>query len=82
MSKRVNKSAAECIAFRLGWDIRDVSENRYQYGRTKYPEYTIGDEYFCCPPAGAAPSKERAWVKDGEAYGRQIYSAKAIGGAA
>lgn len=72
---RRNRSAAECIGFRLGWDMRDVSENRYQAGKQKYPVYTIGNEYMCCPPAGATPPKGWKWKPDGEAYDRTIYSA-------
>lgn len=73
-----NKSAAECIGFRFGQDIRDVSENRYQAGRTGgIPVYTMFDGYVCCPPAGAKPPKGWVWKENGEAYGRTIYFAKA-----
>ena len=72
-SKR--RSAQECIAFRLGWNITDVSDNRYQAGRQAVPVYTIGDTYMCCPPVGAKPPKGWNWQPDGESYGRVVYSA-------
>lgn len=52
MAKRLN--AAEAIANVLGWDIGDVKENRYQYGRTSKPVFTAGDYYYC---AGETPAK-------------------------
>lgn len=69
------RSAQECIAFRLGWNITDVSDNRYQAGRQTIPVYTIGETYMCCPPAGAKPPKGWDWQPDGESYGRVVYSA-------
>jgi len=77
---RRNRSAADCIAFRLCWNITDVSDMRYQAGRQKFAVYSIGDEYMCCPPAGQKPPKGWDWKPDGEAYGRTIYSAAASAG--
>lgn len=52
MHKRLN--AAEAIANVLGWDVEDVKDNRYQYGRTSKPVFTAGDYYYC---AGETPAK-------------------------
>lgn len=76
------RTAAECIAFHLGWDMRDVSDNRYQAGRQKHAVYSIGDSYYCCPPAGQNPPGNKFpdswnWVKVGESYGRPVYCSEA-----
>lgn len=77
------RSAAECIGFRYGWDIRDVSDMRYQAGRQKHAVYSMLVGYVCCPPAGEKPPVDREipgrwdWQPDGEAYGRTVYFAKA-----
>lgn len=52
MTKRLN--AAEAVANVLGWDIQDVKDNRYQYGRTSKPVFTAGDSYYC---AGETPAR-------------------------
>lgn len=52
MTKRLN--AAEAIANVLGWDMQDVKDNRYQYGRTSKPVFTAGDYYYC---AGDVPAR-------------------------
>lgn len=75
MAKHRNKSAAECIGFRYGWDMRDVSDNRYQAGKQSLPVYTMFNGYVCCPPAGVKPPTGWAWKADGEAYGRTVYYA-------
>lgn len=77
-----NRSAAECIGMRYGWDIHDVSETRYQAGQQKFPVYSMFNGYVCCPPAGAMPPQDKNnptrwnWRTDGEAYGRTIYFAR------
>lgn len=76
-----NRSAAECIGTLYGWDIRDVSEMRYQAGQQKFPVYSMFDGYVCCPPVGALPPQDRSnntrwdWSKAGEVYGRTVYFA-------
>lgn len=71
------RTAPECIGFFLGWDMRDVSETRYQ--RYNPGVYVIGDDYMCCPPQGVKPpniglrGETTPWVRVGEAYGRAIY---------
>ena len=72
---RRNRSAAECIGFRYGQDMRDVSENRYQPTRYAVAIYTMFDGYVCCPPSGKKPPSSFDWREDGEAYGRTIYFA-------
>ena len=79
MSKR--RSGAECIAYHLGWNISDVSEGRYQAGRTGgIAVYVIGNDYMCCPAEGKNPPKGWNWVlrsNDGTTYGRNVWEAKA-----
>ena len=72
-----NKSAAECIAFRFGWDYRDVTDMRYQAKRGAIAIYTMFDGYVCCPPLGASPPKGWEWKPSGLSYGRTVYIAEA-----
>lgn len=75
--KRRNRSAAECIGTRYGQDMADVSDNRYQPGRTGgVPVYTMFGGYVCCPAAGAKPPKGWNWKPDGEAFGRTVFFAE------
>lgn len=72
------KSAAEVIAFVLGWDIAEVREYRYQ--PTKYAKihvYAIGDWYYCATLSGQNPPKGWEWdlVKICLNYGRSVYRA-------
>ena len=81
-TKPRNKSAAECIGFRYGQSMSDVSDMRYQAGKQKYPVYSMFGGYVCCPPAGQKPPVDNdmpdrwKWEPDGEAYGRTVYFAK------
>lgn len=72
------KTAPEIIGFHLGWDIRDVTEGRYQ--RYQSPNvYVCGSDYFCCPTATQKLPKnvsENPWDKVGTYYGRDVYRAK------
>ena len=69
------KTAPEIIGFHLGWDIRDVSDGRYQ--RYAAPSvYACGGDYFCCPTAGQKLPKgisDKPWEKAGTYYGRDVY---------
>ena len=69
------RTAAEIIGFHFSCDIRDVQDGRYQSTRYASPAiYTLGDDYFCSPPAGAAPpAKFGKWELLGEHYGRGVY---------
>jgi len=78
----IKRTAPHVIGFYLGWDIRDVSDMRYQ--PSVYPSpavYSIplkgGIEYLCCPSGSQKPPKGFVWQPIGEAYGRTIYGAKA-----
>lgn len=71
------KTAPEIIAFHLGWDIREVSEGRYQ--RYSSPSvYVCGNDYFCAPTAKQRLPEdisEKPWLEVGEYYGRKVYRA-------
>lgn len=73
------KTAPEVIGFLLGWDMRDVSEGRYQPTRYSSPGiYVCADDYYCCPSGSQKPPKGYDWKPFGEAYGRTVYEAKAV----
>lgn len=57
MAPRI-KQAAEIIADHLGSDIADVRDMAYRRGHTAYPLYSIGEETWCCPPAGRKPPQD------------------------
>ena len=42
------KTSKEALATHLGMDYSDLNDCRYQYGRTPYPIYNIGETYYCC----------------------------------
>jgi hypothetical protein len=71
------KRANEIIAFRLGWDIGDVTDGRYQPSRYQNPSvYVCGDDYYCAPTAKQKLPKGFNWKPDGEHYGRTVYCAE------
>lgn len=71
MKKR--RTAAEIIGFHLGWDMRDVSETRYQPGTyNRAALYTIGDHYFCAPSDGKRPYGW-PWELVGTYYDRPVF---------
>ncbi len=77
MKKR--RTAAEIIGFHLCWDMRDVSETRYQ--RYSNPAiYVIGDDYFAAPANNAPPKAAvgMPWVEVAEYYNRKVFVAKMI----
>ncbi len=71
----IRKTAPEIIGVHLGWDIRDVTEGRYQ--RYTAPSvYVCGSNYFCCPTASQKlPTgvSENEWEKAGTYYGRDVW---------
>ena len=78
----IKRTAPNVIGTYLGWDMRDVSDCRYQPTRYTTPAvYAIplkGDiEYVCCPSGTQKPAKGFVWHPIGEIYGRTIYGAKA-----
>lgn len=77
MTKR--RTAAEIIGFHFGWDMRDVSDTRYQPTRYASPAvYVIGDDYYAAPSNNAPPKYEvgQPWTVIAEYYGRKIYESK------
>lgn len=71
------KTAPEIIGFHLGWDMREVSANRYQSTRYAAPAvYVCGSDYYCAPAGTQAPPKGFRWKEAGEHYGRKVYLAK------
>ena len=70
------KTAAEIIGFHLGWDMRDVSETRYQPTRLASPSiYAISDEFYYAAPSSNTPPKNMKgdWRIIGEYYGRKVF---------
>lgn len=53
--------ANEIIASTFGWDVKEVSDHRYQEGRQSMPVYSIGDFYYCVPSPGRLPPKGWKW---------------------
>lgn len=77
MTKR--RTAAEIIAFHLGWDIADVRDDRYQSTRYASPAiYNMGQDYFSAPSNNTAPKADvgQPWEQVGEYYGRKVYRSK------
>jgi len=73
MAKRAN----EIIAFHLGWDIKEVSDGRYQ-SYSSPGVYVCGESYFASPTTGQKLPKvteSGEWVKVGTYYGRDVYRA-------
>lgn len=53
------RGVSEAIGFYLGWDVSDIRENRYHYGRTGTLQiFTIGEDYMtACKTGRKAPPK-------------------------
>lgn len=74
MTKR--RTAAEIIGFHFGWDIREVSDTRYQSTRYTSPAiYVISDDYYAAPSDNRTPKYVvgKPWVEIAEHYGRKIF---------
>jgi hypothetical protein len=80
----MRRTAAEIIGTYLCWDIRDVSDCRYQSTRYTAPAvYSIplkgGIEYVCCPSGSQKPPRGfPSWNPIGEIHGRTIYGATSV----
>ena len=75
--KKQARSAAEIIAFHLGWDINEVKEYRYQSTmRPGMAIYAFDEDYMCCPAANKKPmyTEEFPWKPLAEWHGRTIYN--------
>ena len=71
-SKR--RTAPEIIGTHLCWDMREVSEGRYQ--RFANPAvYVCGRDYYCAPASGQKPPSGWQWDEVGEYYGRKVFIA-------
>jgi hypothetical protein len=74
MAKR--RTASEIIAFHFGWDMREMSESRYQPTRYASPAvYVVSDDYYAAPSDNRPPKYElgQPWREVAEYYGRKIY---------
>lgn len=70
------RTAAEIIAFRLGWDIADVRDGRYHYGRTgPVAVYVCCNEYYCAPRDDQKLPAGWDWKPEGDWLGRKVYCA-------
>lgn len=69
------RTAANIIGFHFGWDIRDVSETRYQPSRYSNPAiYVIGQDYVAAPANNLPPKNMKGdWKEIGEHYGRKVF---------
>jgi hypothetical protein len=79
--KIARRTAAEVIAFHIGWDFAEMSDCRYQSTRWTSPAiYTCGNAYYAAPANPGQVSKLRkgyadlVWQHVGDAYGRPIYA--------
>jgi hypothetical protein len=72
--KQMAKRANEIIAFHLGWDIREVSDGRYQ-NYTSPGVYVCSESYFAAPTKGQKLPRvsEKEWYLVGEYYGREVW---------
>lgn len=70
------RTAPEIIGFHFGWDMRDVSEGRYQPTRYSNPAiYTFGTDYYAAPSNNLPPKNmPGAWKEIGEHYGRKVFA--------
>lgn len=53
------RGVSEAIAFYLGWDVSEIRDNRYHYGRTGTLQiFTVGNDYMtACKHGRKAPPK-------------------------
>lgn len=73
------KHANEIIAFHLGWDIRDLTDGRYQPTLYQNPSvYVASDDYFCAPTEKQKLPKGFKWEAVGEHYGRKVYRSTCV----
>lgn len=66
------KTAAEIIAFHLGWNWDDVRDGLYQRHRSP-GVYVCSEAYYCCPTAKQKLPGGFKWTLVGAEYGRNIY---------
>jgi hypothetical protein len=66
-------SAQSIIAATFGWDVRDVSDYRYQPTRTSRAIYAIGDSYFAVGKTPPGDDLGEPW----EPHSDQFWATKA-----
>lgn len=59
------KSRAEALARHLDWDIADLRDYRYHYGRTSVPVWSVGDTYYCVTKDSQKPARHRDGIEWG-----------------
>lgn len=69
------RRADEIIAYHLCWDMRDVTEGKYQ-NYTNPGIYVCGEDYFCCPTEKQKLHKDFDWELVGSYYGRNVYRSR------
>lgn len=71
----VRRTAANIIAFHFGWDIKDMTEQRYQPTRYSSPSiYSLDQSYFAAPSNNQPPKNMKGnWKVIGEHYGRKVF---------
>ena len=73
------RTAAELIAYHVGWDMAEMSEYRYQSTRFVSPAiYTVADSYYAAPTAANVSRLRKGyaglkWQCVGQEYGREIW---------
>lgn len=78
MSAARRRTAPEIIGTHLGWDMREVSDGRYQ-SYSAPAVYVCGNSYFCAPTATQKPPEgvaEWGWEVVGTYYDRPVYRSK------
>ena len=75
----VIRGQQHALATFLGWDINDLRENRYQYGRTgSLAVFVVGDSYMMALKLGSSLPKHKeygfAWcLVQSNFFGWDIY---------
>lgn len=72
-------TAAEAIAFVIGYDFAEMKDCRYQPTRWTSPAiYVCGDDYYAAVPTGPIRPDyaDLRWEWAGAAYGKTIYRAR------
>ena len=75
------RTAPEIIGFHFGWDMREISETRYQPSKYANPAvYVIFDDYYAAPSDNRKPKYDvgKPWVELYEYYGRKIYRSECL----
>lgn len=52
-------TAPSVLAQEFCWDISDIQDYRYQYGRSDRPIYAIGNTFWCAVKKGQKPARHK-----------------------